>query len=88
MPENCIRCGQPMIVLDWNSSVNALVCNTSSCELYRQPTPIPKGTTTLSEELGGVYSRHKRRPKEKRKSKYAAFTFEERLQELRDEIST
>ncbi len=85
MPENCKSCGGPMIVLDWNSSVNALVCDNSGCRLFRQPIPTSRGSTTLAQELGGVYSRHRRRPKER---KYAAFTFEERLQELRDEIST
>ncbi len=84
MPENCKGCGEPMIVLHWNSRADALVCNNSRCRLFRQPIAVPKGSVTLAEELGGVYSRHRRRPKER---KYAAFTLEERLQELRDEIS-
>ncbi|GAH71562.1 unnamed protein product [marine sediment metagenome] len=85
MPENCTVCGRPMTVLDWNSNADALVCNNSGCRLFRQPISVPKGSTTLAEDLGGVYSRHKRRPN---KRKYAAFTFEERLQELRDDLST
>jgi len=86
MPENCKRCGKPMIIMHWNSNTDVFACDNSSCRFFRQPTPTPISDTTLAEELGGVYSRHKRRPKEKRK--YAAFTFEEKLQELRDNIST
>ncbi len=87
MSENCRRCGKPMIIMKWNSNVDVITCNTTGCELYRRPTPITKGTTSLAEELGGVYSKHKRRPKEREGRKYAAFTFEERLQELRKEVS-
>lgn len=85
MPENCKGCGKPMIILHWNSSADALVCNNSGCGLFRQPIPIPKGSTTLAEELGGVYSRHRRRPKGR---EHIARTFEEKLQELREGIST
>ncbi len=83
MPNNCKCCGKPMIILHWNTSCDALTCNTSSCRLYRQPTPVSKGATTLGEDLGKVYSRHKGYSK---KRSYDA-TFEERLQELRDEVS-
>jgi len=84
MPNNCIGCGEPVTTLHWNSSCDALVCDNSSCRLFRQPIPAPKGgTPTLAEELGGAYSRHKGHPRRK----HAAFTLEERLQELRDEIS-
>ncbi len=84
MSENCKCCGRSMIILHWNSNCDALTCNNSSCRLYRQPTPVPKGATTLGEDLGKVYSKHRGRSKG---GKYAAFTFEERLQELRDEVS-
>lgn len=85
MPENCKSCGKAMIVLSWNSDADALVCNNSSCGFYRQPISIPKGSVTLVEELGGMYSRHKRTPK---KRKYATFVIEEKLQELRKHLST
>ncbi len=86
MPESCKWCGEPMIVLHWNSVADVLTCNNSSCRLFRQPTSIPKGSVpTLAEDLSNVLIKSKRRPKTR---KYAAFTFEERLQELRDKIST
>ena len=86
MSENCNGCGKPMIVTHWNSSADVLTCNTSSCSHFRQPISIPIGSVpTLAEELGDVYRKGKRRPNVR---KYAAFTFEEKLQELRDEIST
>jgi len=84
MPENCKGCGVAMTVMHWNSSTDVLICNNTGCKFFRQPIAIPMGSTTLAEELGGVYSRHRRRPKE---GEYAAFTFEERLQELRDGLS-
>ena len=85
MPEDCKSCGESMIIMHWNSNTDVLTCDNSSCRFYRQPAPIPMGSVTLAEELGGIYSREKRRPK---KRKYAAFTFEERLQELRDNLSS
>lgn len=85
MPENCEGCAEPMIILNWNSRADALVCNNSSCRLFRQPISVPKGSVpTLAEELGGVYSRHRNRPRER---KHVARTFEEKLQELREDIS-
>ena len=86
MPENCISCRKPKIVLPWNTNVDVLVCDNSRCGFYRQPSPVPKGgTPTLKSDLGDLYAKQKRRPKVR---KYAAFTFEEKLQELRDGLST
>ena len=87
MPENCKSCSEPMVVLKWNSSVDALVCNNSSCGLFRRPTQVPKGSTTLAEELGKMYGKRKRLKRPTRRDISASLTFEERLQELRDEVS-
>ncbi len=86
MSDDCKGCGKPMKLMSWNSNTDVLTCNNPNCGFFRQPIPAPFGShgQTLAEELGGVYSRHKRRPKEK---KHAESTFEERLQELRDEVS-
>ncbi len=86
MPTNCSNpdCGKPMIVMHWNSTTDVLVCDNSGCRLFRQPTPIPKGSTTLAEELSKVYVRRKRHPW---REIHATATLEERLQELRDEVS-
>lgn len=55
---NCRKCGEPMIRVKWNSSVDIVTCNNSPCELFRQPSStIPCGESTLANDLAPFLER-------------------------------